>query len=315
MVKTQPFTICYSAQPNGYLEEHAEAVAELYDGFFFVVGSWDDDLARLLGVDGEAARDGAWIEATRCSVSALRAAGAAENFLTVHFSRDGKWPSPETLLSESFTGKMRQHFMSLGRTARDLGFRGVCIDVEYPYPRYEVDNEIYAYRGYTVSDLLSAARRQGRVSTAAILDVFPEAAIIVLPGTLRTRPIERMYLLGLLDEMAGRDAPGGLHLGSEFTYSLLDPVTNLAACRFEDAGIATIASQHVVEYWRRRCTIAPGVWPLHMVETGGVGYPIRPWGESRSSVSRWLSCARSRNGIYGSTAARRCGTYIRLSWS
>jgi len=48
MVKTQPFTICYSAQPNGYLEEHAKAVAELYDGFFFMVGSWDDDLTRLL---------------------------------------------------------------------------------------------------------------------------------------------------------------------------------------------------------------------------------------------------------------------------
>ena len=36
----EPKTLCYSVQPNGYLDDRAADVAKIYDGFFFQGGSW-----------------------------------------------------------------------------------------------------------------------------------------------------------------------------------------------------------------------------------------------------------------------------------
>jgi len=284
-------TICYSVQPNAYLNDHGGKVAKLYDGFFFTVGSWDEAVPRVIGVEQEPA-DPSWLQLARENLAVLSAAGANENLLTVYFGGEGEWPSPETLLSKDHTDKMCRHFGAIGRISKELGFRGVCIDVEYPFPRYDVSNRIYAYDGYSVGDLVEAAWRQGRSTAAAVLDEFPEAVVFTLPGVLRCRPIARSCLLGFLDEMAHRTAPGGLHLGTEFTYCLHDPVTNLATPRFEDGGIHLLVNKQILSYWRRCCTIAPGVWPLHMVETGGEGYPVRPWREEASELRQQMAILR-----------------------
>jgi len=284
-------TICYSVQPNAFLSEHAENVARVYDGFFFTVGSWDEGTIRLIGVE-RGPTDRSWLQVAGENIAALRAAGASENLLTVHFGESGEWPSSQTLLSNVYTDKMCRHFAAIGRVAKELGFRGVCIDVEYPFPRYDVSNRIYTYKGYSVGNLVEAAREQGRSTASAVLHEFPGAVVFTLPGVLRCRPIARNYLLGFLGEMARRDAPGGFHLGTEFTYSLNDPVTNLATPRFEDCAIQSLASKDTVSYWRRCCTIAPGVWPLHMVETGGEGYPVRPWKEEVSELRQQMAILR-----------------------
>ena len=117
-------------------------------------------------------------------------------------------------------------------------------------------------------DWLLAPREQVTACAAALLDSFPAAPVITLPGYMRGRPIGSAYLLGMLKAMADRDAPGGFHLGTEYTYCLHDPVTALATTRFEDPGIPNLTDTKTADYWRRRCTIAPGVWPTHMIETG-----------------------------------------------
>jgi len=132
----------------------------------------------------------------------------------------------------------------------------------------------------------------------AVLDAFPEAVVWTLPGYLRSRPIERMYLLGLLEVMAERRAPGGFHLGTEFTYCLLDPVTIAAAPRFEDVAIHLLVDPATLTYWKSRCTIAPGVWPLHMVETGGEGYPVRSWKEEVAELRQQMAILRSISKRY-----------------
>lgn len=269
-----PARLCYSAQPNPYFDDHAGEVKKIYDGLFFVVGSWEQAADAFTG---SAPKRREWLAAATRNIASLRKAGVTENFLGVSFNQDGAWPSPETLLSESFARNMSVQFGALGRVAREVGFRGVCIDVEYPYPRYELSNPIYTYSGYTADELLEAAYKEGRRSMAALLDEFPEAVIIVLPGELRTRPIARKFMLGMLDLMAERDAPGGLHLGTEYTYCLSDPLSTIAASRSEDPAIGLLSSKRTADYWRRRCTMAPGVWPLHMVETEAQNYPVQPW--------------------------------------
>ncbi|NLP11311.1 hypothetical protein GX408_13025 [bacterium] len=290
--------ICYSVQPNGYLTDHAKDIAKIYDGFFFSIGSWESGPVQLLGVNGQPAQNSRWYPLAKKNIAALNKAGVTENFLTVYFSGEEAWPSPTTLLGNAFSQKMTAHYAAIGKAARDLGFRGVCIDVEYPYPRYMVDHPIYQYQGYTVDDLESAAKKQGRACIQALLEQFPEAVIITLPGVLRSRFIDRNFQYGMLEYMAEVDAPGGFHLGAEYTYSLNDPVSTLITPRFEDAGISQLMSENTQNYWKAKCTIAPGVWPLHMVETGGPNYPVRPWLEEIAELKQQLSILRAVSKRY-----------------
>ncbi|MBI2435972.1 MAG: hypothetical protein HYV26_24210 [Candidatus Hydrogenedentes bacterium] len=287
-----PKIIAYYAQPNAYLTDHAREVAELYDGFFFTLGSWDEGVQNNLGFPPEVAPQGNWLEQAASNLKALTGAGATESLLGIHFGDSAPWPSAETLLSAEYTAKLARHFGRAAAAARELGFRGLSIDVEYPYPRYEVDHEIYAYEDYTVDDLLSAGRAQGAAVMSAVLDAFPEAVIFVLPGVLWTRPIDREFTLGMLQVMQERDAPGGLHLGAEVAYSLLDPVTQVAIPRVGDCSAEALLTGPMLEYWRRRCTVAPGVWPMHMVETGGKDYPKRPWVEELTELREQMAILR-----------------------
>ncbi len=139
-----PKTIGYAMTPNAYVNDHAEELCGLYDGCYFVCGSWDSGVLSRIGIDGTPLADGEWLSLARENVAALRGAGITENLLGVSFGSGDEWPCAELLLSGDFTSRMNRHFGALGRAAREAGFRGVSIDLEYPYPRYELDHEIYA---------------------------------------------------------------------------------------------------------------------------------------------------------------------------
>ncbi len=288
-----PKMLAYSGSPNSYFDEHASDVAALYDGLFFTVGSWDEGVQKTLGLPGEAPSDTAWSDKVRANVAHLREAGAAESLLGICFNENAEWPSPETLRDKAYTEKMVRHFKALGQSAKELGFRGVSIDIEYPYKRYTLDNPIYTYDGYSAEDLLSAARDQGRACVEAVLDAFPEAVVFVLPGDLLGPPIGHALSVGMLEAMAKRDAPGGLHLGYERSYCLLDPATQVAIPRAGDCAAEALLDGETLAYWKRRCTVAPGVWPLHMVETGGANYPARPWSEELTELDQQLATLRA----------------------
>jgi len=288
-----PKMIAYSAYPNPYFNARARDVARIYDGFFFVIGSWDEGVIADLGLGKGSPATTDWRARARENLAHLRQAGVTENLLGIHFAESAAWPSPETLLSKDYTAKMARHFAAIGKAAKELGFRGVSIDVEYPYPRYALDHKIYAYKGYTAEDLLAAASEQGRAVMRALLAEFPKAVVFVLPGEIWSRPIGRAFMLAMLREMAEKDAPGGFHLGYERAYGLLEPVSQVAIPRVGDCTANVLLDGKALDYWRRRCTVAPGVWPLHMVETGGKDYPVRPWAEELAELSQQMAIVRS----------------------
>jgi hypothetical protein len=284
--------LAYSAQPNAYFNDHAADVAKIYDGFFFVLGEWNKSIAENIGFpDAPATTD--WKKNAAENLRNLNAAGVTDNFATVHFSKEGEWPSPENLRSDDYTAKMAKHFGALAAAAKELGFRGLCIDVEYPYPRYQLDNEVYKYDGYTADDLMAAATKQGRAVMTAILDAYPEAVVFELPGELSGRPICRAFQLGMLDLMAERNAPGGYQLGYERSYCLYDPASQAAIPREADCYVKNMLNPKTLDYWRRKCTVAPGTWPTHRVETGGSDYPQKPWADEMAELKTQMATLRS----------------------
>ena len=284
-----PALLAYGAHgPHPYLDQRAGAVARLYDGLIFLAGTWDEGVATHLGPSGPPVAT-PWARAVGANVAALTAAGAGVNLLGVHFAPDAPWPSAETLLSPDQGERLALRFGRLGACAAALGFHGVSIDIEYPYPRYSLEHEAYSYAGYGAPDLLAGARAQGHTAAAALIDAFPAAAVFVLPGSFRARPLERAFLRGLLAALVERDAPGGLHLGYERSYCLYDAPTQVAIPREGDCWAQLHLEPGELAYWRRRCTVAPGVWPLHMAETGAHDYPVRPWDEELGELAAQLA--------------------------
>ncbi len=73
-----PKMICYSIRPNDYLNDHAEEIALIYDGFFFTIGSWDTEVENVLGVDGNPPKDSKWKAKAKENLVALNKAGVTE---------------------------------------------------------------------------------------------------------------------------------------------------------------------------------------------------------------------------------------------
>ena len=293
-----PKMLCYSIPPNEYLNTHAAEIRGLYDGFYFQCGTWDAGAAANIGLPNEPPVNPEWRALARQNVAVLKHHGINENLIAVAFGSGDAWPSPETLLSDAFTEKMGRHFRALGRAARECGFRGVSIDLEYPYPRYELDHPQYVYDTYTPGDLKAAAYRQGRTCMAALLDEFPDAVVFLLPGGIRTRPIEVQVILGLMDEMAERDAPGGCHLASEYSYRMHDPVTAASVPVFDECRMGNFVSDSTIAYWKRRGSVAPGVWAFHMAESEETDYPVRPWSEEMAERRQQMRILRSLSPRY-----------------
>ncbi len=296
---TLPKILDYAATPTAYFNDHAKDVARHYDGLFFTIGSWDEGVSQHLGFPPEQPPKGQWLKLARENLLHLRQAGVTENLLGISFSASAPWPSPDTLLSEKYTEKMIRHFHRLGEAARELGFRGVNIDLEYPYKRYELDNEIYKYDTYTPQDLLRAAHQQGQEVMKALLNAYPDMVVFVLPTGPAGRPIVQAFQLGMLEIMAERDAPGGMHIGLEQSYCLLDPASQTVIPCIPTLSLHKIThDKKILSYWHRRCDTAPGVWPLHMVETGGKNYPKRPWKEELAELRQQMRILRSVSKSY-----------------
>jgi hypothetical protein len=184
--------IVYSASPNAYFNDHAADIKRFADGFFFVTGDWSEASKHLApGVP--------WVDDVRKNVAALRKAGVDKNLLGVYISGDGPWPSVQQLLTDAGMARIKSEYGALGRAAKQLGFHGVSVDVEYAERRYEIHHAQWKYENYTPEDLTRAAFKQGEAAAAAILDEFPDAPIFVLPGELyRFRTLGSQFLRGLL---------------------------------------------------------------------------------------------------------------------
>ena len=126
-----------------------------------------------------------------------RKAGVSENFLGVSFGEEGGWPSEADAAWRSGIGQVRGvrrggPRRQVSRLPRRLHRRRIPLQtLRSGTPCLEVPR-IYRRRIIT-----GAAYRQGQASVAALLDEYPEAVVILLPGELhRMRRLGREYMRG-----------------------------------------------------------------------------------------------------------------------
>lgn len=254
-------TLLFATMPPRYYADTAEHWARVGVGGVMlhgVMSDWSDDIWALPGGGREVgAAHPLFVECARMN-ERCRAVGIRHNSVKVAFYR----PVPDWFDDDGWT-RLCESFRQCAIFARDAGFAGVALDIEYIAWMYDLSWEGYQSEGYPRDRLRSQARRRGAELVAAMLREFPDMINWHLPeGIYHYGPLATDLLVGMVDVLARHRAPGGIHVCTEATYTRTDPVWMVRFCRWLDGEIGAACDGAGREYWSSKGTIAPGLWPL-----------------------------------------------------
>ena len=195
--------------------------------------------------------------------------GITENSIKVaYYRRVPDWFDDEAWAQAA------ENFRQCAIFARDAGFRGVTIDIEYIKEMYNLTWSGYDSTGYTRrsdEEMLAAAERRGYQIMSAMVTEFPEMVNWHLPESAHYYgPLAGAHVLGMICALAERDAPGGFHISTEDTYKMVAPrsIVHYTASlgsemrEFLGRGSTQYPGVDLLDYWDRRGSINLGLWPL-----------------------------------------------------
>jgi len=257
----KPFLLSY---PDGitpaWLVDHAGRVANMgFDGIL-IGGIMSNQTSDVWAADGDPSTTGEadeTFQTARRANMASRRAGVTRNLLLVAFT--GQLPD---WWGDPAWQKIHSNFRQAARFARAAGFAGIAIDSEYVGEQYRYSWPGYTYDRYTVGDLRRMARLRMSQMAAAMYDEFPEMVLFLVHGI--DAPIPDAMFAGWVEEAARRDAPGGVHLATEGTYDACSVPFILAEAVHHFRVVEQRLSPKAILYWRKRCGLSPGGWPLQV---------------------------------------------------
>ncbi|HDS74688.1 MAG TPA: hypothetical protein ENN56_04015 [Firmicutes bacterium] len=287
----------------GYLADNAdEFAAKGIDGFMMagLMRNWDSDIwaqptqwtpdAPKGRVGGE---ENPLFQLCRRMNEQSRAAGIEYNSVKIAFySYVPDW------FDDAGWATLVENFRQGAIFARDAGFAGITLDIEYISEIYNLDYEAYLAPEYPRDQLREKARQRGNEIMAAMLGEFPNMINWQLPaGIMDYGPLAGDLFIGMVDALAEADAPGGFHLSPERTYLLTEPSAIITFANRLDTLIRSTLRDHdrkALDYWERRGTINYGLWPL--------GYYRGIYDENGELLGYSGKQARFGNEIVGSYA-------------
>ncbi|MGC8737789.1 MAG: hypothetical protein ACP5UA_03970 [Candidatus Hydrogenedens sp.] len=250
-----PKTILFSASPEQIIKD-----AELWkengvNAFFldFIAREWSDNIWAndkkpwTIGKD-----DDNFKKAAEANNICKRT--GSETFLKISFDHYLDWF--DDLQWENVLHNFRQFAIF----ARETGCTGFAIDIEYIGEQYHLNWEGYKYDTYTRKDLINKVKERSADLINTIYNAFPKMVFLTFP--------EQGLNLGLIihltwiEELAKKNAPGGLHYCIEHTYRMKDPDEVLTYMGGIDQIFLTYLSPRGKKYWKEKCSIAPGIWPF-----------------------------------------------------
>ena len=187
--------------------------------------------------------------------------GITENSIKVaYYTRLPDW------FDDAAWAQVAENFRQGAIFARDAGFRGVTLDIEYVNEMYHLDWEGYGTPEHPRrpdEEMLATAERRGYQIMSAMLEEFPSMVNWHLPeSTYAYGPLAKAHVVGMIRALAERDAPGGLHISTEWTYTVTSPKGLLSYYASVISSTRELLDDSLNAYWTRRCSINPGLWPL-----------------------------------------------------
>jgi hypothetical protein len=259
--KSMPKTLLFSPITPEYLGDAAgQWKATGFDGFLLsdIMINWADDIWAADGNDATRGRDDLTFNRIKQCNDECRKNGITENFIKVAFySHVPLWTD------DAAWEKFNENFRQAARFARMTGCRGIALDVEYVGEQYDLDWEGYDYKGYTKDELRRAAVKRGRELTKVMLQSYPDMVFLTLPeGINYYGPLATDLFVGMVQGMAESDAPGGVHLLTEHSYKMVNTLSLLHYAQSLNSKILDKLDETAAKYWRQKCSIALGGWPL-----------------------------------------------------
>jgi|GEM_PF-1588477 len=256
----RPRTLLFSPMNINYLRDTAPFWGEHgFNGFLFdqVMYSWSSDVWAADGNARTRGNDDDLLQELRSCNTACLVNGIDSNFVKVAFYEE----LPNWFDDAAWTA-INENFRQGARFAKMGGCAGVAIDTEYIAYQYDPDWEGYGNYPHNLPAMKAKVRERMRAVTEAMLQEFPNMVFLTLPeGMLYYGELYTDLFAGMLEGMADAGASGGLHVLTEGTYHMLSS-GSLAA--YPDRVNAIIAEYPppLASYWRKRCSVAIGMWPL-----------------------------------------------------
>lgn len=256
-----PHTLLFSPMTPEYLQDTAgEWKATGFDGFLLahIMHNWSDDVWTTDGDGTTRGEDDQTFKRIKSCNDECRKQGITENFIKVAFySHVPLWTD------DAAWEKCNRNFRAAARFARMTGCRGIALDIEYVGEQYDLDWEGYSYEGYTKVQLREAAIKRGRDVVRAMLESYPEMVFLTLPEGIRYYgPLATDLFVGMVQGMVESDAPGGLHLLTEHSYKMVSTLGLIHYVHSLETEILNNLDESTAEYWRKKCSISLGGWPL-----------------------------------------------------
>lgn len=292
-----PKTIFFGAGLDDILADAEEWSRHGVNAYFvdYVAREWSTD---IWAVDGKPWTIGAadeTLQKAKQATAKCRKIGA-ETFLKVSFDHTFDW------FDDVAWQKINHNFRQFAIFARDAGFDGIALDIEYIGQQYHFDWKGYDYKGYTRQDLVKKIDQRMTGVMRILYDEFPHMVFLTFPeqGLGLGSVVHRSWV----EEAARRNAPGGFHYCTEYTYrnsNIRYVFGHVWGCH---EMFHRILSERAWKYWQKKCSVVAGVWPFSSDDYRLYG-PGIPLAQLEQGLAGTLMVSPRYNWIYGSYTQRQ----------
>ena len=250
-----PKTVLFSAGPDHIIADAEEWTRHGIDAFFldFVAREWSSDIWARDGKPWTIGESDETFQKARQANEVCRRIGS-ETFLKVSFDHEFEW------FNDLMWQQAYHNFRQFAIFARETGCTGMALDIEYVGEQYDFEWEGYDYDGYTRADLVEKVRERMTKVMQILYDEFPDMVFLTFPE--QGLCLGQVIHVAWIEEAARRNAPGGLHYCTEYTYrnpNIHYMFGHAWAC---NALFHRLLSDRAKAYWTEKCSIAAGVWPF-----------------------------------------------------
>lgn len=257
----RPRTLLFSPINVNYLKDSVDVWAKRgFRGFFFndIMRDWASD---VWASDGDATTRGVndrLLQEVRAANRAGKPLGIDSNFVKVALKSE--LPHP---FDEAGWKKLTANFREGARFAHLSECAGVAIDTEYVGRQFNPSWPGYSKDPRPLAEMKAKIQQRWHAVVTGMLDEYPDMILLSPPeGTRVYGELYHDLLAGMLQALARRQAPGGLHIFTELTYTMTDAAALKSYVNDLNGMIQENLSPELRRYWDSHCSIALGAWPF-----------------------------------------------------